>query len=134
MNDHEITLVRESFTKLRPMAEHAAEIFYDRLFELDDSLRPMFPPDPDGQRLMKMIAATVDHLSDHDPMTPATRQLGVEHKTFGVTLRDYTTLNEAFFWTLEQCLEDDCTPELLDAWTKTCRMVDAIMQEAAQAA
>lgn len=38
-------LVRDSFAKVVPIAPRAAALFYDRLFELDPSLRPLFQGD-----------------------------------------------------------------------------------------
>src|SRR5690242_19725995 len=38
-------LVRDSFAKVAPNAEAAAGMFYDRLFVLDLSLRPLFKDD-----------------------------------------------------------------------------------------
>ena len=42
MNAHQIELVQSSFAKVEPIAGVAADLFYNRLFELDPSLRPMF--------------------------------------------------------------------------------------------
>jgi Globin len=36
------TLVRDSFAKVVPIAPQAAAMFYDRLFMLDPSLKPLF--------------------------------------------------------------------------------------------
>ena len=40
MNDTDIHLVQESFTKVEPIADTAAELFYDRLFDRDGDLKP----------------------------------------------------------------------------------------------
>ena len=45
MNTHNIRLVQESFAKVAPIAETAAELFYHRLFELDGNLRHLFHSD-----------------------------------------------------------------------------------------
>ena len=42
MTPEQVTLVQESFELVVPIAETAAVLFYDRLFELDPSLRPLF--------------------------------------------------------------------------------------------
>ena len=39
------TLVQDSFAIITPIADDAAALFYVRLFELDPSLRRMFPED-----------------------------------------------------------------------------------------
>jgi hypothetical protein len=52
-------LVQESFKTIAPIADDAAQLFYQRLFELDPSLRHMFRGDMKEQRkkLMQMITA-----------------------------------------------------------------------------
>ncbi len=50
-------LVRDSFARVAPIAEQAAELFYGRLFELDPALKPLFKGDmkEQGRKLMAMI-------------------------------------------------------------------------------
>lgn len=42
MNDHTISLVRESFDLVTPIAPQAAALFYANLFEADPQLQPLF--------------------------------------------------------------------------------------------
>ena len=49
MNLEQIMLVQTSFVLVMPIAETAATLFYQRLFELDPSLRPMFRGDMQEQ-------------------------------------------------------------------------------------
>jgi hypothetical protein len=43
MDDRSKQLVQESWMQVEPIADTAATLFYGRLFELDPSLRPLFP-------------------------------------------------------------------------------------------
>ena len=43
MTSEQITLVQQSFSKVAPISEAAAVLFYDRLFEVAPSVRAMFP-------------------------------------------------------------------------------------------
>ncbi len=45
MTPEQITLVQNSFSKVVPIREQAASLFYGRLFELDPSLKPLFKGD-----------------------------------------------------------------------------------------
>jgi len=47
---NQITLVQDSFQLVAPIADTASELFYTRLFELDPSVRPLFPTDIADQR------------------------------------------------------------------------------------
>jgi len=42
MTPQQIAAVRASFDLVVPMADRAAALFYDNLFEADPSLRPLF--------------------------------------------------------------------------------------------
>src|SRR5271163_984252 len=58
------SLVRDSFAKIEPITPQAAAIFYDRLFVLDPSLKPLFISDMNeqGRMLMAMIGTVVANL------------------------------------------------------------------------
>ena len=43
MTPQQVELVQSSLRKVVPIAGTAADLFYDRLFELAPAVRPMFP-------------------------------------------------------------------------------------------
>jgi hypothetical protein len=74
----QIRIVQESFNKVAPIAEVAADLFYARLFELDPSLRPMFKTDMkrQGMTLMTMLGSAVRGLANPQALVPVLRGLG----------------------------------------------------------
>ena len=84
----EVALVRASFAKVLPIKDTAADLFYDRLFELAPQLRPMFPKNLKEQKakLMAMIAAAVGGLHDLNKLVPHVKALGARHAGYGVTV------------------------------------------------
>jgi hypothetical protein len=62
MTSQQIALVRESFAKIVPASEQAAVLFYDRLFAVDPSTRPLFRGDmkSQGAKLMAAIGSVVE--------------------------------------------------------------------------
>ena len=112
-------LIQDIFRQVAPIAETAAALFYDRLFTLDPSLRPMFTGDmqEQGRKLMQMIAVAVRGLDDLDQLLPAVRALGQRHARYGVRPAHYGTVAAALLWTLEQGLGDAFTPEARTAWS-----------------
>ena len=69
MNLAQISLVKSSFEAIRPISEisdSTAEMFYNRLFDLDPSLRPLFKGDikQQGRKLMQMLSVVVDGLDE----------------------------------------------------------------------
>jgi hemoglobin-like flavoprotein len=97
------TLVQNSFVTITPIAEDAALLFYQRLFELDPSLKRMFRGDMAEQRkkLMQMLTAAVKGLDRLEQLVPVVEELGRRHATYGVTEAHYDTVAAALLWTLE---------------------------------
>ncbi len=127
-------LVQASFVEIATIADDAAILFYDRLFELDPSLRAMFRGDMAEQRkkLMQMIAAAVKGLDRLDQLVPAVQGLGRRHAGYGVTDRHYETVGEALLWTLQMGLGRNFTPEMKDAWTAVYTLLATTMKDASR--
>jgi hemoglobin-like flavoprotein len=119
MNPTQITLVQESFSKVAPISETAAVIFYDRLFEVAPSVKAMFPADMTEQRkkLMMMLAAVVNGLGNLESILPAASALAKRHVSYGAKPEHYPVVGGALLHTLEKGLGEAWTPELADAWT-----------------
>jgi hemoglobin-like flavoprotein len=133
MTPEQIALVRTSFAQVLPIADAAAALFYDRLFALDPSLRPMFRGDPQaqGRALMGMIRVAVNGLDRLDQIVPAVQALGRRHAGYGVKDEHYATVAVALLWTLEQGLGAAFTPETREAWTQAYTLLAVTMQTAA---
>jgi len=130
MTNKQIELVQSSFAAVAPMAETAAQIFYNRLFELDPSLRRLFKGDIEeqGGKLMQMLAVAVKGLDHPASLLPALRALGSRHEQYGVRAQDYATVGEALIWTLGRGLSTAFTPEVKEAWVAVYTLVAETMQ------
>src|ERR1700754_2608172 len=119
MNPTQVKLVQESFSKVVPISEAAAAIFYDRLFEVAPSVKAMFPADMTEQRkkLMGMLAAVVGGLGNLESILPAASTLAKRHVGYGAKPEHYPVVGGALLYTLEKGLGEGWTPELADAWT-----------------
>jgi hemoglobin-like flavoprotein len=133
MTPEQVTLVQESFELVVPIADTAAVLFYDRLFELDPSLRPLFKEDMTAQRqaLMQMLTVAVRGLNNLEAIVPAVQGLGRRHAGYDVKPEHYATVGAALLWTLGQGLGDAFTPEVEAAWTEVYGILAATMQDAA---
>lgn len=82
MNPEQITLVQNTFKRIEPIAETAAGLFYNRLFELDPSLRPMFKNDikEQGEKLMQALAFVVKGLNKPETIIPVTPQIKLKNQ------------------------------------------------------
>ncbi|HXI04891.1 MAG: globin family protein [Bradyrhizobium sp.] len=119
MDQSQIKLVQESFSKVAPIADQAAIIFYDRLFEVAPSVRAMFPDDMKEQRkkLMATLAIVVNGLSNLESILPAASALAKRHVDYGAKPEHYPVVGGALLWTLEKGLGGAWTPEVASAWT-----------------
>ena len=135
MHASQVALVQESWEQVLPIADTAAQMFYQRLFELDPSLRELFTKtDMEEQRkkLMQMITVAVRGLTRLDDLVPAVEALGSRHAGYGVTDAHYTTVATALLWTLEQGLGEGFTPEVRAAWIETYTILATVMQNGAR--
>ena len=76
MTPKQISLVQQSWKKVLPIAPQAAEIFYNTLFEMDPSLKALFPDDvtEQGKKLMAMLDTAVKLLDKPDKLIPAVQK------------------------------------------------------------
>ena len=132
MKVDQITLGQDTFDKIRPISEKAAKLFYNRLFELDPSLKSLFKGDmkTQGKMLMQMLDYAVTGLDRLDTIILAIQNLGIRHAGYGVKDEYYETVGEALLWTLEQGLGKDFTPDVKDAWVEAYKLLSDIMKSA----
>ena len=136
MTPDQVSLVQQSFRAILPIREQAAALFYQRLFQLDPALRPLFAHvslHSQGAKLMAALGFVVGSLNEPGPMLAAIRALAVRHVGYGV--RDaapYASVGRALISTLEAGLGDAWTPQLRDAWSEAYALLSGAMIQAAQ--
>jgi len=136
MTPAQIDRVKTSFAAVAPIADRAGMLFYERLFALDPSLRPLFKGDiaTQSKKLMQMIAIAVNNLERLDAIVPAVQALGARHAGYGVVDDHYATVADALLWTLEQGLGPAYTAETADAWVAAYTVLAETMKAAARGA
>ena len=129
MTPEQVALVQRSFAEVEPIADRAADLFYDRLFERAPAVRPLFPDDMSDQKrkLMQMLETAVKNLHQVEQI------LGRKHVGYGAKPEHYDTVGEALLWTLEQGLGPAFTPPVKAAWASTYQTLAGVMQDAAAA-
>ena len=132
MTPQQVALVRESFAKVVPIKEQAAALFYDRLFVIDPSTRPLFRGDmrSQGVKLMAAIGAVVKSLDRIETMLDDLRGLARRHDRYGVQEAHYASVGAALLWTLDQGLGADFTPDVRNAWATAYGLLSSAMIEA----
>lgn len=134
MEVKQVNLIRASWRQVAPIADQAAVLFYQRLFQLDPALAPRFAGiDMRAQRvkLVQTLSAVIDSLGDLESIQPQVDALGRRHAGYGASAGDYETVGEALLWTLEQGLGDAWNSELENAWTTAYQWLAESMLSAA---
>ena len=127
MDSKTIKLVQGTFEKVVPIADKAAEIFYDKLFDLDPSLKPL----PIMKKLMTMIGTAVNGLNNLEAIVPAVQNLGRNHVGYGVKDSHYETVGTALIYTLETGLgKKSFTPDVKNAWVEVYTVLATTMKDA----
>ncbi len=133
MDDTQIMMIQQSFSKLAQNAPQAAETFYAHLFEIAPEVRPLFKGDMDhqGAKLMTTLGAVVKGLRDPDTIAPVAQMLARNHVGFGVAADHYEPVGAALLHTLKAGLGDDFDAETEAAWATAYTSLADVMKEAA---
>ena len=129
MTPQQVALVRQSFAKVIPIREQAAALFYERLFAIDETTRPLFRGDmkSQGAKLMAAIGAVVKSLDRIDTMLDDLQALARRHERYGVREEHYASVGAALLWTLEQGLGSDFTRDAREAWATAYGLLSRAM-------
>jgi hemoglobin-like flavoprotein len=133
MTNAQKELVQTSWQKVVPIADTAATLFYERLFEIDPSTRPLFRSTdmPEQRRkLMQVIGVAVNGLDRVDETLAVVAELGKRHAGYGVTEEHYNSVGDALLWTLEKGLGDQFTPSVKEAWATVYGLLAGTMKGA----
>ena len=130
MTDHQKMLVQTSFKQVLSIADQAATLFYNRLFEVAPDVKALFKGDmaEQGRKLFQVIAFAVNSLDNPRVLLPAVRNLGNKHRTYGVQFAHYEAVGETLLWTLNKGLGEAFTPEVETAWTTVYGLLASTMR------
>ena len=121
MTGDDILLVQESWLSITPVKQITAELFYDKLFELDPGLRALLQGDAGAAngKFVRLLDATVRGLERTDVLMFAVREVGIRNPIFGASDAHHGTVAAALLWTLDKALRGDLTPAVKAAWIRT---------------
>lgn len=129
----QIHLLRKSFATIERHADVAALLFYQRLFEIEPSLRHLFctPIDVQGDRLMESLALFLSLLERPGDLRRELEALGARHVQYGTQAHHYAMVHDALFDMIERIHGPQLTPELRVAWEELFSIIASTMQEGA---
>ncbi|WP_460394538.1 globin domain-containing protein [Actinophytocola sediminis] len=128
-----VRLVRESFATVEPMTEQVAAHFYATLFAIAPATREMFPINMQVQRsrLLRALVHVVQMVDRPDDLIPFLRQLGRDHRKFGVAASHYEAVGMALLAAVKQYAGPGWTDEVERAWAEAYTIMARAMLEAA---
>lgn len=131
MTPQQISLVRQTFSRIALNSAQAGAFFYDRLFALDPSLRPLFPDDlqEQGQKFVDTLGAVIRALDSAQSVADDLDDLGQRHVEYGVQREHYEVLREALLWSLAQILDEEYDDEVAAAWCAAYDVAARAMQK-----
>lgn len=110
MTPEQKDLIRDSWHRMEAIGDPLAALFYERLFEIDPTLRALFlRADMVVQhgKLLQALSIVVVSLDRLESLEPVLEQLGRRHVAYGVRKGHYTVVGSALSWTFARCLGDD---------------------------
>ncbi|MEK7950746.1 globin domain-containing protein [Luteolibacter soli] len=121
--------LRKTFALVERQSHVAALVFYQRLFELNPMLRPLFKTDIELQaaKLMEMLSTALSLLEKPEELTETLEELGARHVAYGVKTEHYDTVGEALLAMLSSVLGKDFNADARKAWTELYLLIASTM-------
>ncbi len=132
MTPQDIRLVKDSYAQVAPIAEQAAALFYERLFEVAPQVRRLFRSDMNtqGRMLMATLGLVVNNLEQPERVLGMIGKLGARHQDYGARPEHYPVVGETLLWTLQQGLGKGFTPAHRRAWQEAYALLSGLMIDA----
>ena len=121
--------LRNSFQALVPVANEFAEKFYVRLFEIEPTLRAMFPTDMTAQRgkLLAMLAWIITNLENSAELKGGLTELGNRHKSYNARPEHYPIVAGVMIGTMAEMAGDVWDEQIESDWRTALERMAAIM-------
>jgi nitric oxide dioxygenase len=133
----EVETLEESFDLVAPQGDELIRKFYDDLFEVAPSVKPLFANvDMEGQRqaLLNMLVVLRESLRDLDDIVPDLEELGARHAEYGAKPEHYPVVGEVLIGAMAEVGGDAWKPEYTAAWQEAYGVVQDVMVSGAAAA
>ncbi len=128
-----VRLIRESYAQIQPRAQDVTQFFYAMLFAIAPATRELFAANMEVQRsrFLRALVHIIQNIDRPDELVPFLRQLGHDHRKFGVLAQHYDAMGTALVTALKQYSGPSWTPPVEKAWRDAYSLVAKTMQEAA---
>lgn len=131
-----VRMIRESFAVVEPKAAEVSKFFYGLLFVIAPDTRDLFPANMEVQRsrLLRALVHIVQMVDKPGDLEPFLRQLGRDHRKFGVVSEHFDAVGAALVGAIKQYAGDAFTPAVEQAWSGAFEIISTTMREATEQA
>ncbi|MGB3493466.1 MAG: globin family protein [Elainellaceae cyanobacterium] len=129
-----ITLLEESFEKIKPHAGEFVPSFYENLFTDYPAAKPLFAHtnmSEQGNKLLMSLVFVIDNLRKPGELTNALKGLGARHVKYGAMPEHYPLVGSSLLKTFEQYLGTDWTADTKQAWVEAYGLITEVMLDGA---
>lgn len=125
--------LKDNFAQVAKHGDAVALFFYSDLFLRNPRLRDMFPVGMSLQRdrLLGALGRIVSQVDNLPEIVPFVRQLGADHRKFGVEALHYPEVGQSLITTLRYFSGSAWNDTLAQDWTDAYSLVAKVMIEAA---
>lgn len=125
--------LKDNFAAVAGQGDAVALFFYSDLFVRNPHLRDMFPIGMTGQRdkLLRALGQVVAKADDLPALVPFLRQLGRDHRRFGIVAEHYPHVGASLLATLRHFSGAAWSEDVESDWNAAYSLVAKVMLEAA---
>ena len=125
--------LKQSFERVGAHGDEVALFLYSHLFLSRPELRDLFPVSMSAQRdrLLRALGRIVSDVGNLDSLVPFLKDLGRDHRKFGVTPDQYPALGASLLAALTHFSGTAWNAELAGEWAATYQVVAEVMIGAA---
>jgi NAD(P)H-flavin reductase/hemoglobin-like flavoprotein len=125
--------LRESWAVVAPHEHEVVKLFYAVLFSIAPDTRDLFAANMEAQRtrLLRALVHFVQRVDRPDELLPFLRQLGRDHRKFGVVAHHYDAVGTALIASIKNYAGDAWTESVENAWAEAYAVMAAMMTKAA---
>ena len=135
MQPKQIELVRKAWQSIHAKPEQSSEMFQDNLWEIDPKALDIFKyqAEFDGQKLMQFIDGVVSSL--HSPKKLNAQLVNTVRRYSGYKLcrKHRDSVREAMLQTIHDCLGNDLSKEIEEAWKAVYEIVSGSIIQVSEA-
>lgn len=132
-----ISLIKESFEKAKPIADQVANKFYEFLWGDYPQSKQLFNGvnmEKQKKALINSLVFIVDNIDNGDKVIPYLEKMGVRHINYGTKDEHYSWVGNSLIKTFAHFFGDSWTVELEENWTTAYGLIANTMIQAAHKA